>query len=179
MSGAGLVQLTGLTGKEKESGMRLLMSSLLMKQIRLLFVFGMAVVLTSANAVSAQVLNSFVERAKTQGGPLAAVEAPAVTDAKATEEEEEAEEAQDDDLERRVDLLAEELERLRSGPEDCHRRPRPSTGRIVGCQSLDMASFSTRITRRPSRMVRQAAWTSSMRYEPSSIPGIVSVTSSF
>ena len=89
-----------------------------MKQIRLLFVFGMAVVLTSANAVSAQVLNSFVERAKTQGGPLAAVEAPAVTDAKATEEEEEAEEAQDDDLERRVDLLAEELERLRSGEDD-------------------------------------------------------------
>ena len=99
--------------------MRLLMSSLLMKQIRFLFVFGMAVVLTSANAASAQVLNSFVERATAQGGPLAAVEAPAITDAKATkEEEEEVEEAQDDDLERRVDLLAEELERLRSGEDD-------------------------------------------------------------
>ena len=73
MSGAGLVQLTGLTGKEKESGMRLLMSSLLMKQIRFLFVFGMAVVLTSANAASAQVLNSFVERAPAQGGPPLAV----------------------------------------------------------------------------------------------------------
>ncbi len=119
MSGAGLVQLTGLTGKETESGMRLLMSSLLMKQIRLLFVFGMAVVLTSANAASAQVLNSFVERATAQGGPLAAGEAPAITDAKATKEEEEKDkEAQDDDLERRVDLLAEELERLRSGEDD-------------------------------------------------------------
>ena len=98
--------------------MRLLMSSLLMKQIRLLFVFGIAVVLTSANAASAQVLNSFVGRATTQGGPVTAVETPAITDAKATEEEEEVEEAQnDDELERRVDLLAEELERLRSGED--------------------------------------------------------------
>ena len=75
--------------------MRLLMSSLLMKQIRLLFVFGMAVVLTSTNAASAQVLNSFVERATAQGGPLAAVEAPAITDAKATKEAEEDESTTD------------------------------------------------------------------------------------
>ena len=99
--------------------MRSLMSSFLMKQIRLFLAFGIAVFLSSPNAVSAQVLNSFVERANAQSGTLAAVEAPAVMDAKATEEEEDAEEAQDDDeLERRVDLLAEELERLRSGEDD-------------------------------------------------------------
>ncbi len=97
--------------------MRVLMSDLLMKQIKFFLAFGIAVAWVSSNAVSAQVLNSFVERAKAQGGPLASVEAAAVTDADAREEE--TEEAQDDndDLARRIDLLAEELERLRSGED--------------------------------------------------------------
>ena len=93
------------------------MSGLLMKQIKFVLAFGIAVAWVSSNTVSAQVLNSFVERAKAQGGPLAAVQAEAVTDADATEEE--TEEPQDDngDLARRIDLLAEELERLRSGED--------------------------------------------------------------
>ena len=97
--------------------MRVLMSDLLMKRIKFFLAFGIAVAWVSSNVVSAQVLNSFVERAKAQGGPLASVEAAAVTDADATEEE--TEEAQDDndDLARRIDLLAEELERLRSGED--------------------------------------------------------------
>jgi hypothetical protein len=97
--------------------MRLLMSDLLMKQIKFVLAFGIAVAWVSSNTVSAQVLNSFVERAKAQGGPLASVQAEAVTDADATEEE--TEEPQDDngDLARRIDLLAEELERLRSGED--------------------------------------------------------------
>ncbi len=93
------------------------MSDLLMKQIKFVLAFGIAVAWVSSNTVSAQVLNSFVERAKAQGGPLASVQAEAVTDADATEEE--TEEPQDDngDLARRIDLLAEELERLRSGED--------------------------------------------------------------
>ncbi|MFP6572181.1 MAG: hypothetical protein VB674_06165 [Vicinamibacterales bacterium] len=93
------------------------MSDLLMKQIKFVLAFGIAVAWVSSNTVSAQVLNSFVERAKAQGGPLASVQEEAVTDADATEEE--TEEAQDDndDLARRIDLLAEELERLRSGED--------------------------------------------------------------
>ena len=93
------------------------MSGLLMKQIKFVLAFGIAVAWVSSNTVSAQVLNSFVERAKAQGGPLASVQAEAVTDADATEEE--TEEPQDDngDLARRIDLLAEELERLRSGED--------------------------------------------------------------
>ena len=88
-----------------------------MKQIKFVLAFGIAVAWVSSNTVSAQVLNSFVERAKAQGGPLASVQAEAVTDADATEEE--TEEPQDDngDLARRIDLLAEELERLRSGED--------------------------------------------------------------
>lgn len=97
--------------------MRLLMSKLLIKRIRFLLAFGIAVVLISSAVVSAQVLDSFVERAKTQGGPLAAVEAVAVTGAEATEKDAEEAQDQDDELERRVDLLAEELERLRSGED--------------------------------------------------------------
>ena len=97
--------------------MRLLVNELLMKQIKFSLAFGIAVAWVSSNAVSAQVLNSFVERAQAQGGQLDSVEAEAVTDADATEEE--TEEAQDDndDLARRIDLLAEELERLRSGED--------------------------------------------------------------
>ena len=67
--------------------MRVLMSDLLMKQIKFFLAFGIAVAWGSSNVVSAQVLNSFVERAKAQGGPLASVESAAVTDADATEEE--------------------------------------------------------------------------------------------
>ena len=97
--------------------MRLLVNELLMKQIKFSLAFGIAVAWVSSNAVSTQVLNSFVERAQAQGGQLDSVEAEAVTDADATEEE--TEEAQDDndDLARRIDLLAEELERLRSGED--------------------------------------------------------------
>ena len=97
--------------------MRLLVNELLMKQIKFSLAFGIAVAWVSSNAVSAQVLNSFVERAQAQGGQLASVEAEAVTDADATEEEPEEAQDDNDDLARRIDLLAEELERLRSGED--------------------------------------------------------------
>ena len=61
------------------------MSDLLMKQIEFVLAFGIAVAWVSSNTVSAQVLNSFVERAKAQGGPLASVQEEAVTDADGTE----------------------------------------------------------------------------------------------
>ena len=44
--------------------MRLLVNELLMKQIKFSLAFGIAVAWVSSNAVSAQVLNSFVERAQ-------------------------------------------------------------------------------------------------------------------